>query len=44
MARVAVVAVGGNSLIKDKKHQSVEDQYACICETVSHMVDMIQDG
>lgn len=44
MARVAVVAVGGNSLIKDKKHQSVEDQYQCICETVGHMVDMIQDG
>lgn len=44
MARVAVVAVGGNSLIKDKKHQSVQDQYACICETVGHMADMIQDG
>jgi len=25
--RVAVVAIGGNSLIKDKDHQSVEDQY-----------------
>ncbi len=44
MARVAVVAVGGNSLIKDKKHQTVADQYDCICETVGHMVDMIQDG
>ena len=44
MARVAVVAVGGNSLIKDKKHQTVADQYNCICETVGHMVDMIQEG
>jgi carbamate kinase len=24
---VAVVAVGGNSLIKDEKHKSVADQY-----------------
>jgi carbamate kinase len=24
---VAVVAVGGNSLIKDSKHQSIPDQY-----------------
>ena len=26
--KVAVVAIGGNSLIKDKQHQTVEDQYA----------------
>ena len=44
MAKVAVVAVGGNSLIKDKKHQTVEDQYAAVCETVSHVVNMIEDG
>ena len=25
--RLAVVAIGGNSLIKDKVHQTVEDQY-----------------
>lgn len=44
MARVAVVAVGGNSLIKDKKHQTVPDQYDAVCETVSHIVNMIEDG
>ena len=27
MKRLAVVAIGGNSLIKDKRHQSVRDQY-----------------
>ena len=25
--RLAVIAIGGNSLIKDKAHQTVEDQY-----------------
>lgn len=44
MSRVAVVAVGGNSLIKDKNHQKVEDQYVAICETVSHVVGMIEQG
>ncbi|MBQ7528626.1 carbamate kinase [bacterium] len=42
--RVAVVAVGGNSLIKDKQHQSVPDQYQAVCETVKHVVNMIEQG
>ncbi|MBW2412109.1 MAG: carbamate kinase, partial [Deltaproteobacteria bacterium] len=33
MGKLAVVAIGGNSLIKDPAHQSVADQYAAICET-----------
>ncbi|HPG59197.1 MAG TPA: carbamate kinase, partial [Candidatus Wallbacteria bacterium] len=40
----AVIAVGGNSLIKDKDHQSVPDQYKAICETVRHVVGMIENG
>ncbi len=44
MGKVAVVAVGGNSLIKDAKHQSVEDQYNAVCETSSHIADMIELG
>ncbi|MHB0988196.1 MAG: carbamate kinase [Bellilinea sp.] len=46
MARkgVAVVAIGGNSLIKDKNHQSVEDQYLAAKETTLHIADMIEDG
>lgn len=46
MARkgVAVVAIGGNSLIKDKNHQSVEDQYLAAKETTYHIADMIEDG
>ena len=42
--RVAVVAIGGNSLIKDKQHQTVEDQYQAAKETTYHIADMIEDG
>ena len=42
--KVAVVAIGGNSLIKDKKHQSVEDQYEAAAETSHHIADMIEAG
>jgi carbamate kinase len=33
--KLAVVAIGGNSLIKDKHHQTVEDQYQAAKETLS---------
>ncbi|CAN8075390.1 unnamed protein product [Agarophyton chilense] len=42
--RVAVVAVGGNALIKDKTKKTINDQYNAARETVAHIVDMIQDG
>lgn len=42
--KVAVVAIGGNSLIKDKAHQSVEDQYQAAKETTYHIADMIEAG
>jgi len=41
---VVVVAVGGNSLIKDAKHQTVPDQYAAGAESMHHIADMIADG
>lgn len=43
-SRVAVVAIGGNSLIKDKNHQTVEDQYQAAGETTLHIADMIEAG
>ena len=43
-AKVAVVAVGGNSLIQDEKRQSVPDQYQAACNTMVHIADMIQEG
>ncbi|NMC14148.1 MAG: carbamate kinase [Chloroflexi bacterium] len=42
--KVAVVAIGGNSLIKDKQHQTVEDQYMAAHETTLHIADMIEEG
>jgi carbamate kinase len=42
--KVAVVAIGGNSLIKDKKRQTVEDQYDAAKETTFHVADMIEAG
>ena len=44
MKKVAVVAIGGNSLIKDKQHQAVEDQYLAAKETTFHIADMIEQG
>lgn len=42
--KIAVIAIGGNSLIKDKKHQSVEDQYEAARETAQHIADMVEAG
>jgi carbamate kinase len=43
-AKRAVVAIGGNSLIKDREHQSVRDQYIAAGETCWHVAAMIEDG
>ena len=42
--KIAVVAIGGNSLIRDEKHRSVEDQYQAAKETTYHIADMIEQG
>ena len=42
--KVAVVAIGGNSLIRDKSHQSVGDQYDSVKETSGHIAEMIEQG
>jgi len=42
--KLAVVAIGGNSLIKDEKHKTVEDQYGAAQETTLHIADMIEAG
>jgi carbamate kinase len=44
MAKTAVVAIGGNSLIKDKDHQSVPDQFKATRETCKHIANMIENG
>jgi carbamate kinase len=43
MAKV-VIAIGGNSLIADKAHQSVPDQYAAAAVTDQHIAELVKDG
>lgn len=42
--KVAVVAVGGNALVREKGKETLSDQYAAVCLTMPYIVDMIQDG
>jgi carbamate kinase len=42
--RIAVVAIGGNSLIPDARHQTVSDQYLAAHQTTEHLLSMIKDG
>lgn len=42
--KLAVVAIGGNALIKDDKRVTVEDQEVALRETAVHLVDMIEAG
>lgn len=44
MSDIAVVAIGGNSLIKDKEHQTVPDQYQAMAETCEHIAGLVQAG
>jgi carbamate kinase len=41
---VAVVAVGGNALIRDKAHEDVTSQVQAVEETCRHIADMIERG
>lgn len=42
--KLAVVAVGGNSLIRDKNHESIPDQSREAATTVHHIAEMIAAG
>jgi carbamate kinase len=42
--KTLVVAIGGNSLIKDARHQTVPDQIAALGETSVHIASAIRDG
>src|ERR1700676_2809471 len=44
MSKLAVVAIGGNSLIKDEAHRSVPDQFGAVRETAVHIAEMIAQG
>jgi len=44
MGKFAVIAIGGNSLIRDKNRRRVEDQYLAIVDTAVSLVDIIELG
>src|SRR5256886_17254158 len=44
MNKLAVVAIGGNSLIKDEAHKTVPDQFDAVRETAVHIAEMIEAG
>jgi carbamate kinase len=41
---LAVIAIGGNSLIRDSAHQSLPDQKAAVRATAPHIVEMVAQG
>ena len=44
MSKRVVVAIGGNSLITDPEHQTVEDQYLAAAETDHHIAALVAEG
>lgn len=42
--KLAFIAIGGNSLIKSKDMQTVEDQHQAVRETIRHVADLIEQG
>ncbi len=44
MPPLAVIAIGGNSIIKDSAHQSLPDQKSAVRETAGHIAEMVAQG
>ena len=44
MSQLAVIAVGGNALIKDAQHMSVLDQLLAAGETSHYIADLVEQG
>lgn len=44
MHPLAIVAIGGNSIIRDEQHQRVADQYEAIRETAEHLAELVVAG
>ncbi len=41
---LAVVAIGGNALIRDRRHESIPDQYDMVCALADDVAGMIEGG
>ncbi len=44
MGELVIVAIGGNSLVRDNGRDSISDQYEAVCETAKHIADMVEQG
>ncbi|MDR7237691.1 carbamate kinase [Neobacillus drentensis] len=44
MEKLVIVAIGGNSLVRENGRDSVNDQYEAVCETAVHIADMVEEG
>lgn len=44
MSNLVIVAIGGNSLVRDNGRDSVQDQYEAVQETAVNIADMVQEG
>lgn len=44
MEKLVIVAIGGNSLVKDNGRNTIQDQYEAVCETAANIADMVQEG
>lgn len=44
MGKLVIVAIGGNSLVRENGRDSVQDQYEAVCETAVNIADMVAEG
>ncbi|MEC1717305.1 carbamate kinase [Schinkia azotoformans] len=44
MEKLVIVAIGGNSLVRENGRDSVQDQYEAVCETAVNIADMVSEG
>ncbi|WP_066308292.1 carbamate kinase [Bacillus sp. FJAT-29814] len=44
MEKLVIVAIGGNSLVRENGRDSVKDQYEAVCETAINIADMVAEG
>ncbi len=44
MEKLVVIAIGGNSLIKDPEHMTVYDQYKAAGQTSEHIAGIVEEG
>jgi carbamate kinase len=44
MGKLVIVAIGGNSLVRDNGRDTIQDQYEAVCETAVNIADMVEEG